>query len=172
VSSNKSVNTRMARVFTAEKDGLVAADFLHAGLDHRTAAKLLFESDDPSHFDSAGYLAHMAVELLLKAWLLEVAGEFEGIHNLQALYDVLQKKHGVAPLDDEQQQVLKMLDQFEQLRYPNPKQPTEIGDEDLLRTEVLVGHLCRSMPKAISEALEKVEPGRKGGRVLMRKKIE
>ncbi|MES2687145.1 MAG: HEPN domain-containing protein [Pseudomonadota bacterium] len=159
-------------MFTTEKDGLVAADFLHGGLDHMTAAKLLFKSDDPSHFDSAGYLAHMAVELLVKSWLLEVAGEFEGIHNLQSLYDVLQKKYGVVPLDDEQQQVLKMLDQFEQLRYPNPKQPTEIGDEDLPRIEALVGHLCRSMPKTIPEALEKIEPGRKGGRVLMRKKVE
>lgn len=163
----------MARViFNATKDRLVAADFLHAGLDHMTAAKLLFESDDPSHFDSAGYLAHMAVELLVKAWLLEVAGEFEGTHSLKALYDVLQEKHGVPPLDDEQQGVLRMLDQFEQLRYPNPKRPTEIGDEDLPRTEELVGHLCRSMPKAIPEALEKIELGRKGGRVLMRKKIE
>jgi len=162
----------MARVFTAENDGVVAADFLHAGRDHMTAAKLLFESDDPSHFDSAGYLAHMAVELLLKAWLLEVAGEFEGIHNLQALYDVLQKKYGVSPLDDDQQGVLRILDQFEQLRYPNPKRPTEIGDEDLPRTEALVEHLCRSMPKTIPNALEKIEPGRKGGRVLMRKKIE
>ena len=162
----------MARLFTAENDGLTAADFLHAGLDHMTAAKLLFESDDPSYFDSAGYLGHMAVELLVKAWLIEVAGEFEGIHNLQALYDELEKKYGVEPLDDEQRDVLKMLDKFEQLRYPNPKQPTEIGDEDLPRIEALVGYLCRSMPSSIPEALGNIEPGRKGGRVLMRKWVE
>lgn len=161
----------MVRIFRSEKDGLVPCDFLHSGVDHMTAAKLLFESD-PSHFDSAGYLAHMAVELLVKAWLLETAGEFEGIHNLQALYDVLAKKYGASPLSGEHQRVLKMLDQFEQLRYPNPKQPTDIGDADLPHIEALVGHLCRAMPQSIPEALEKIEAGRKGGRVLMRKKIE
>lgn len=161
----------MARIFSIEKDGLSGADFLHSGLDHMTAAKELFESD-ASHFDSAGYLAHMAVELLVKAWLLEVAGEFEGIHNLQALYDVLEKQFGAEPLGAERQRVIKMLDQFEQLRYPNPKMPTEIGDEDLPHIEALVGHLCRAMPKSIPEALEKIQPGRKGGRVLMRKRVE
>lgn len=162
----------MARTFSVAKDGLVACDFLHSGLDHMTGAQLLFEGDDPGHFDSAGYLAHIGVELLLKAWLLEVAGEFDGIHNLEALYDLLMKKHGAAVLDNEQQQTLKMLDQFEQLRYPNPKQPTEIGDEDLPHIEALVGHICRAMPQSIPEALEKISPGRKGGRVLMRKKID
>lgn len=161
----------MARTFNTEKDGLVACDFLHGGLDHMTAAKQLFESD-PSHFDSAGYLAHMAVELIVKAWLLETAGEFEGVHDLRALYGVLETKHGAPALSDEHLQVLNMLDQFEQLRYPNPKQPTEIGDRDLPNIEALVGHLCRTMPQSVSEALARIEPGRKGGRRLMRKKIE
>ncbi len=161
----------MARIFSSEKDGLAACDFLHSGLDHMTGAQVLFKSD-PSHFDSAGYLAHMAVELLIKAWLLEVAGQFEGIHNLQALYGELEKSHGAAPLSEEHRKVLVMLDQFEQLRYPNRKQPTEIGDSDLPHIEALMGYLCRSMPSSIPEALEKIEPGRKGGRVLMRKKVE
>lgn len=162
----------MARIFSAAKDGLVACDFLHSGLDHMTGAQLLFRSDDPGHFDSAGYLAHIGVELLLKAWLLEVAGEFEGIHNLNALYATLMKNCGAPALDEEQQDVIKMLDQFEQLRYPNPKQPTEIGDEDLPGIDALVGSICRSMPQSIFEALEKMDAGRKGGRVLMRKKID
>jgi hypothetical protein len=162
----------MARTFSVAKDGLVACDFLHSGLDHLTGAQLLFGSDDPGHFDSGGYLAHIGVELLLKAWLLEVAGEFEGIHNLETLYDLLIKKYGASALGNEQQQALKMLDQFEQLRYPNPKQPTEIGDEDLPLIESLVGHICRTMPQSIHDALEKVAAGRKGGRVLMRKKID
>jgi hypothetical protein len=137
-----------------------------------TGAQLLFDGDDPGHFDSAGYLAHIGVELVLKAWLLEVAGEFEGIHNLEALFELLTKKHGAAALDEEQQKVLKMLDQFEHLRYPNPKQPTEIGDGDLPHIEALVGHICRAMPQSIPDALEKIALGRKGGRVLMRKKID
>jgi len=161
----------MVRMFSVAKDGLVPCDFLHSGLDHMAGAQLLFESG-ASHFDSAGYLAHIGVELLLKAWLLEVAGEFEGIHNLEALYDVLMKKHGATPLQEKQQAVLKMLDKFEQLRYPNPKQPTEIGDDDFPQIEALVEHILRAMPQSIPDALGKVEPGRKGGRVLMQKKID
>lgn len=161
----------MARIFSVAKDGLVACDFLHSGLDHVTGSKLLFNSDDPGHLDSAGYLAHIGVELLLKAWLLEVAGEFEGIHNLEALYELLIRKYKAAPLNGEQQEVLRMLDQFEQLRYPNPKQPTEIGDDALPHIEALVEQIYYSMPSSIPDALEEIAPGRKGGRVLMRKRI-
>lgn len=159
----------MVRTFST-KDGLVPSDFLHTALDHVTAAQALF-STNPSHYDSAGYLAHIGVELLLKAWRLEVAGQFEGIHNLQVLYALLTKEHGAPKLAAEQTSVLKMLDQFEQLRYPNPKQPTEVGNSDWTDIELLVDVLCRAMPVVIPEAMEKAEFGRKGGRVLMRKKI-
>lgn len=160
----------MARMFST-KDGLVPSDFLHAALDHVTAAQALFATD-PSHYDSAGYLAHIGVELILKAWLLETAGQFEGIHNLQTLYAQLSQEYGAPKLEPEKTSVLEMLDQFEQLRYPNPKEPTEVGNSDWTDIESLVGFLCRSMPTAISEAMEKAEFGRKGGRVLMRKKID
>lgn len=138
-----------------------------------TAAKLLFDST-PDHYDSGGYLAHIAVELLIKAWLLETADEFEGVHNLEVLYGQLVEKHGVPPLSGEHQATVKMLDQFEQLRYPNRKSPVEIGDTDFSGIELLVGHLCRSMPESIPKALEQAqgEHIRKGGRVLMKKKIE
>lgn len=68
------------RIFTTA-DGLLPVDLAHCGLDHLTAAQRLFNSD-PSHYDSAGYLAHIGVELLLKGWLLETTGRFEAIHNL------------------------------------------------------------------------------------------
>ncbi len=160
----------MARTFSTA-DGLVPVDFAHCGLDHITAARALFETD-PSHYDSAGYLAHIGVELLLKCWLLQVAGQFEGIHNLQLLYEQLAAKHGAPKLDESQTEVLTMLDQYEQLRYPNPKQPTEIGDEDWPKIERFVAFLCREMPQEIEKALEQVVPGRKAGRVLMKKKRE
>jgi HEPN domain-containing protein len=163
----------MARIFSVTKDGLIPSDFLHSGLDSITAAKVLFDSS-PDHFDSGGYLAHIAVELLIKAWLLEAAGEFEGIHNLETLYSRLVEKHGATPLSDEHQATMKMLDGFEQLRYPNRKEPVEIGDTDFPGIDALIGHLCRSMPEAISKALEQEQGGnfRKGGRILMKKRIE
>jgi HEPN domain-containing protein len=161
-----------ARTFSAVKDGLIPSDFLHSGLDHMTAAKHLFDSN-PSHYDSGGYLAHIAVELLIKAWLLEVSGEFVGIHNLEKLYAQLVDKHDAQALNEEHQAILKMLDQFEQLRYPNRKDPVEIGDTDFPHIDALVGYLCRSMPEAIPKALEqRGEPVRKGGRILMKKKIK
>ena len=159
------------RIFSVAKDGLIPSDFLHSGLDHMTAAKLLFDSN-PSHYDSGGYLAHIAVELLIKAWLLEIAGEFEGIHNLENHYAQLVENHIVPALDKEHQATLKMLDQFEQLRYPNRKNPVEIGDADFPRIDALVSHLCRSMPESIPKALEQGEHVRKGGRILMEKKTE
>ncbi len=73
----------MARRFT-QKDGLLPEDLVHCGLDHLAAAEALFATN-ASHFDSAGYLAHIGVELLLKGWHLQVFGEFEGIHNLHTL---------------------------------------------------------------------------------------
>jgi HEPN domain-containing protein len=160
----------MVRTFRIQ-DGLVPSDFLHSAHDHLTAAQALFETN-PSHYDSAGYLAHMGVELLLKSWLLEEAGQFEGIHNLETLYAQLVGKHAAPGLEPEHAEVLEMLDQFEQLRYPNPMQPTEVGEDDWLHIESLVGFICRSMPAAISEALDKAPFGKKGGRVLMHKKIE
>lgn len=160
----------MARGFST-KDGLIPSDFLHSALDHITAAKALFETN-PSHYDSAGYVAHIGVELLLKAWLLEASGQFEGIHNLQALYAQLTQQYGAPKLKPEQASTLEMLDKFERLRYPNPKQPTEVGDSDWSDIELLVGFICRSMPPVISEALDKAQFGRKGGRVLMEKKIK
>lgn len=162
-----------ARIFSVTKDGLVPSDFLHSALDHMTATKLLFDST-PDHYDSGGYLAHIAVELLIKAWLLKTASEFEGVHNLKVLYGQLVEKRGVSPLSKEHQATVKMLDKFEQLRYPNRKVPVEIGDSDFPGIDALVGHLCRSMPEAIPKALEQAqgEHIRKGGRVLMKKKIE
>ena len=160
----------MARMFSTA-DGLVPADFAHCALDHVTAAHALFETN-PSHYDSAGYLAHIGVELLLKSWLLQAAGQFAGIHNLQLLYKELVANHGAPALDQAQLEVLATLDQYEQLRYPNPKQPTEVGDEDWPRIEALVGFICRAMPQQVPEALEQVVPGHKAGRVLMRKRRE
>ncbi|WP_366141901.1 HEPN domain-containing protein [Propionivibrio sp.] len=70
---------------------------LHSSLDHLRAAESLFQAS-PLFFDSAGYLAHISVELLLKAWLLHSAGKFSGIHGLRDLYAELEKAHGAATL--------------------------------------------------------------------------
>ena len=160
----------MARKFTVE-DGLAPVDLLHCGLDHLAASKALFKLS-PAGFDSAGYLAHIGVELLLKAWLLHGTKEFEGIHNCRALYEQAREKCGGSKLTDEQASVLCDLDQYESLRYPDRNNPTEIGDDSWGEVEALIGHICRSLPKELSGELEKIKAGTKSGRVLMRKRID
>ena len=72
----------MAKNFT-EKD-FTPADLLQAGIDHLSAAELLLKNDS-IFFDSAGYLAHIGIELLLKSFILYINREFEGIHSLKDL---------------------------------------------------------------------------------------
>src|SRR5690348_14248406 len=149
----------MPRKFTAA-DGLIPGDLVHCGLDHLTAARLLFRSE-PGHFDAAGYLTHIGVELLLKGWLLDSVGSFRDSHNLEALYDRLESECGATPLTEKHKELLAVLNQYAELRYPNRRKPTEIGDGNWPEIEALVGHLCRSMPKTLEQALEGIDPTKK-----------
>ena len=160
----------MPRTFTPA-DGLAPVDLVHCGLDHLTAAQELFDSN-PSHYDSAGYLAHMAIELLLKGWLLETAGRFQGIHNLDQLYQELVASHGAPKLSSSSAATLGMLDSYGELRYPNLANPIEVGNADQAGIEALAGEICRSMPRSLEEALARVVSGTKAGRILMRKRID
>jgi len=109
---------------------------------------------------------------LLKGWLLYVSGQFEGVHNLQSLYKELVETHNAPPLYDVNTAALVTLDQYESLRYPNRQHPTEVGNEDWPGIESFVDLVWQSMPKAIEEAIGNVVPGRKAGRVIMKKKIK
>lgn len=162
----------MVRVYK-KSDGLLPEDLVHCGLDHLTAAEELFDSN-PSHFDSAGYLSHIGVELLLKGWLLQCAGEFKGIHSVKELYEELVKKCGAPQVDSQIQDTLELLDCYEALRYPNRNQPTEVGQEDWNEIDNFAGLVCRSMPKEIEKALDALSSNNKitkSGRVLLKKKI-
>jgi HEPN domain-containing protein len=114
----------MTRIFTV-KDGLKPADLVHCALDHLSAADFLFKSG-PHHFDSAGYLAHIGIEMLLKGWLLQTNKSFEGTHNLISLHKALVEISATKELNDESKEVLVKLDGYEQLRYPNLNSPTEV----------------------------------------------
>ena len=96
----------------------------------------------------------MGLELLLKAWLLEVAGKFDEIHNLRALYAVLTHKHEAPKLGINQVDILKKLDQFEKLGYPNPRRPFAIGKDDWTDINAMAIYFCRFMPQTIRSAME------------------
>jgi HEPN domain-containing protein len=161
-------NSVAKRIFTSA-DGLAPAELVQSGLHHITAALALLDTH-PRYYDSAGYLAHLGIELLLKGWLLEVSGRFGETHKLKRLHQELVQHHGVQPLDADHSALLHKLNTFETLRYPNQNSPTEIGNGDSDAIKALARSLYEAVPLTLLEALHKIESGKKAGRVPMRKR--
>ena len=115
---------------------------------------------------------HLAIELLLKSWIFHLKGEFDGTHCLQHLRQTLIESGAKLSFTKEENKLLEHFDHLYELRYPNRKTPTEIGSEELTLVEGIVEKLWQSFPDALVDAFEKIPDGRKGGRVLMRKKKE
>ena len=159
----------MTRTYTTD-DGMFPEDFVRSGLDHFNAAAVLFGTG-PAGLDSAGYLLHMAAELLVKAWLLQVSGKIKAIHCINDLFADLVTIHGEIPMPDEHLEALKIVDKYAQLRYPNRENPTEIGQDDFPMLEKLIGYLVSNLPEPLRLAAAKVNRLQKGGRVLMKKRI-
>jgi HEPN domain-containing protein len=147
------------------------AEFLRNSIDHLGAAEVLFEGS-PSHFDSAGYLAHLSIELFLKGWLLHLAGSFPKTHDLDSLHGELVQSHGILALKEEQLSVLKLLDRYDELRYPNRSDPVEVGTEHVSPIRQLVDSFWQQLPDNLILTYSELDPLQKGGRVLMKKKIE
>ena len=157
------------RIFRVS-DGYRVNDFLHYGFDNLSAAELLFNTN-ARYFDSAGYLVHLGIELILKAWHLYAFEQFEEGHHLPKLWETLQQDDKQLHLDDESTQVLSTLDEYFTLRYPNPPMPLEIGSDDLPRVLKLQRDICSQMPKEMHEILGALSAVSKGGRTLMEKPI-
>ena len=158
------------RIFKRE-EGFEPIDMIHSSLDHINAAKKLFDTS-PSFFDSAGYLAHMGFELLLKAWHLDAFGEFPGIHSLIDLVEQLRAKGQQLSLSEEENDVLKIADSYGELRYPDPNHETEVGFDDSEIIDSLLNRIWEQMPETFDGYFEAIDPTRKCGRILMKRKIE
>jgi HEPN domain-containing protein len=156
----------MLRKFT--KNDYNPEDLLQAGLDHLWAAEVLMKAYYEV-LDSAGYLFHLGLELMLKAWILQVTGEFPRIHSLKDLITEINKNDQKFHLSEREIQTLAYLSKFEALRYPSKKQPVEIGTEDIEQVNELADAIWRQMPDALVEAYERIPKGKKGGRVIMRR---
>jgi len=151
-------------------DGYTVEDLLHFGYGHFDAARALFQAD-AAFLDSAGYLAHLGVELVLKAWHLAWFGQFDNTHDLVELFDALKNKDGALDIGGENQRFLSELDKFYLLRYPRQKDgPVEVGSDQLEHLDALLEALWKVMPKQLVEIYEKIDPTMKGGRILMKKK--
>lgn len=154
------------------KDNYTVEDLLHFGYGHLDTARALFD-DDPAFLDSAGYLAHLGAELLLKAWHLAWFGQFDNTHDLIGLFNALKKKDSALDIGTENEEFLTALDKFYLLRYPRRKDgPVEVGSNHLNQLDALLDELWRQFPKELIETYEKIDRTKKGGRVLMRKKID
>lgn len=153
------------------KNGYTVEDMLHFGYGHVDAARALFE-DDPAFLDSAGYLAHLGVEVVLKAWHLLWFGQFVGTHDLIRLYDELKKKDSSLNIGPDNEAFLTEIEKFNLLRYPRQKKrAVEVGSDQLAHFDALLDALWEKSPKDLKDAYEKLDPTRKGGRVLMKRKI-
>jgi len=164
------VKGQTARAHRISKtDGFEVADLLHFGLDHVAGAELLLRQN-ARYFDSAGYLAHIGIELLLKAWLLEVAGSFPKIHSLKALWNEISQHPGTKSLTAGSSATLAFLDEYEKLRYPSPHYPIEVGSDDVPKLSGLMKALSDRMPLELHEAIAKLDGASKGGRILMERR--
>lgn len=150
------------------KNGYTIEDMLHFGYGHIDAARKLF-GDDPAFLDSAGYLAHLGVELVLKAWHLSCFGHFDNTHNLIDLFVALKEKDRSLNIGTDNEMFLSELDEFYLLRYPRCKNgPIEVGTEQLKPFDALLDSLWAEMPKELVETYEKINLSKKGGRTLMK----
>lgn len=152
------------RKFT-KKDGYNEKDLLQYAIDHLRSARVLFEKHYDL-YDSAGYLSHLGIEMILKAMLLIRKGEFPGVHKLGFLFRRLNKD---ISLSKDQERLLKKLDKFEGLRYPDPKKTVEIGCEDWDEIHSFAIFLFEKFPKELKDEFRKIDRTKKGGRILMRR---
>lgn len=151
---------------TRDRDGLESVDLLKYAVDHRRAAELLFAAEFRL-FDSAAYLAHLAVETLLKACLLELLGEFPKSHDLLNLRKRCTDAGVVFQLDKSAEQAFASIASFAEIRYPSPKEPRPIGTSTSIAFPVLWNLLADGIPPSLSAAYASSPANLKGNRVLM-----
>lgn len=151
------------------QDGFSEGGLLHSAVDHLASAKILFVKNHRC-FDSAGYLSHLGIELVLKAMLLNCGNEFPNEHSLANLSNLIEKQGVKLNYTKDHEEILKTLDGFYELRYPKALNPIEIGDDDLAKIETFFEYLILMLPDEIQQYLKQVNYSEKGNRILMKKK--
>jgi HEPN domain-containing protein len=153
------------KIFRAS-DGYDPVDLLKYSRDHFLATKLLFDSHF-QYYDSAAHLAHLSIELLLKAVLLERDGQFQAEHRLSKLVEQLQERESPFKLSVRGKTTLTMLEEYQSTRYPNPSNPIEVGSEDFPAISALWHELVAELPKPLFDSFVSADKLTKGARVLM-----
>lgn len=150
-------------------DGFSEVNLVHSAIDHLTSAKILFKEGPPC-FDSAGYLCHIGIELILKAILLNKTDEFDNEHSLVGLSNQIRAQKVELNYSTDQNRTLEKVNSFYDLRYPKEKDPIEIGSDDWDQIENLYEFLIFTLPNDIQEQIQNIDRGIKGGRIVLKKK--
>lgn len=151
------------------QEGFSEGGLLHSAIDHLASAKVLFAKDHRC-FDSAGYLSHLGIELILKAMLLNCNNEFPNEHSLASLSNLIEMQGMQLNYTKDHEEIIITLDRFYQLRYPKALNPIEIGDDDWVKIETFFEYLILMLPDEIQQDLKQVNCSEKGNRILMKKK--
>ena len=152
-----------------KKDGWSVEELCHSANDHMVAAMHLFDTKNPQVQDSAGFLAHLAIELLLKAGLLHQKGKFPNEHDLARLRGHLAKVNCPIDLSAEHNAAFDRISSFHKLRYHDPAGLPTIGHPDREVTHKLYLFLVAKLPVPLSQAIADIDHTRKSGRRLYRK---
>ncbi len=123
-------------------------------------------------FDSAGYLAYIGIELMIKSWLLHENKKFEGIHSLRDLLKQLKASVPSLSFTQTEEQTIDYLSNFLELRYPDKNNPVAIGEEDIEQIDVLANSLWKQMPDNLIKSFESLSSNKKAGRILMSRPIK
>lgn len=155
------------KIFSA-KDGVLPKDLVRYGLDHISGGFKLF--GHPFHFDSAGYLVHIGYECLLKGWILELTGKFDGVHSIKELTKQIPEL-SIDSLPPDFIEALAIIDEYRHLRYPNRNIPQSVGSEEMELIRELVCYTISLLPNSLHTTDAEAHVT-KGGRTLMKKKID
>lgn len=159
-------------------EGYSERELLLAGSHHVVAAAHLYESASFMDLDSAGYLSHLGLELVLKAIVLYVLGCFTDEHHLTRLVATIRAQGLDLALTEEELSLVNRLDHFFELRYPNPSAPVSIETDDGTQVLKLFLRICEGFPQPLRSIVDHLrDPGpdgffHKGGRVFLFKKGE
>ena len=151
-------------------DGYRSAGLLQAAADHLSAAQTLFKDENVEHLDSAGYLAHLGVELMLKAMLLHTVREFPETHSLEGLYGDVVPHYPKAKLrgcESPYRGILIALDKFYALRYPSLPESPGVSRGDWSAIKLFVDRLREAMPTELRKEFDARGQAEKSGRIVL-----
>ncbi len=139
---------RSKKVYTSAD--YLESDLIQYSVDHLKAAEKLYDLSGRwtwEYLHSAMFLSHLSIELLLKACLLHLEGEFPANHDLKRLFKRL-RKQGIE-ISDQNKKWLNYLSQCIELRYPNTESKIEVDINQWEQTKTLFEELRRNFPKEI-----------------------